>query len=255
MNKASVNPARSAYYGLMSKMFVFSAEEDRYAGVREALDILIANPLDENSGEALKEIKAFIEAYGYEGLVEEYDEIFHSPESAVVRDTASYYDDGTESGKKRVEVQNFLAKTRIRRDEAHYKDHEDSVGFLVTFMHELVELSMAGEQAYVTVEHCLFNEVINAFIDQFIANLYEHPSANAYRSLAIVLNAFMDFERFYFGVNKPVPKPEAVKESASCDFISEKEERRRAENRIERSADALVKSCSLELDDDAAGIE
>jgi TorA maturation chaperone TorD len=256
MNKASVNPARSLYYGLMSKMFVFSADDDRYEGVLEALDVLIANPLDENSGEALKEIKEFIEAYGCKKLAEEYDEIFHNPESPVVRDTASYYDDGTESGKKRVEVQNFLAKTRIRRDEKNYFSHEDSVGFLVTFMHELIELAVEGEKSYVTVEHCLFDEVINDFIDAFIGNLYEHKSANAYRSLAIALNAFMEFERFYFGITKPAPKPKVLKENGSYEFVSEKEEKRRKENRIKRNADALLDSCSMEGDEsDDAGLE
>ena len=60
MNKEAVNPARSIYYGLMSKMFVFSTNDNRYEGVVEALDLLIANPMDENSGEALKEINCLL---------------------------------------------------------------------------------------------------------------------------------------------------------------------------------------------------
>lgn len=117
MNREAVNPARSLYYGLMSKMFVFTTNEDRYKGLKEALDVMIENPIDQNSGEALKEIREFIDAGGYEFLIQEYDEIFHNPETAVIRTTASYYDEGVESGKKQLAVKNFLAKTRIRRNE------------------------------------------------------------------------------------------------------------------------------------------
>ncbi len=243
----SVNPARSLYYGFMSKMFVFSAREDRYDGVIEALDVLIANPMDENSCEALKEIKEFIETRGTEALANEYDDIFSNPETSVVRDTASYYDEGLESAKKRVVVKNFLGKTKIRRNEAIFKDNEDSVGFLVTFMHELCELIIKGETQYETVQHCLFTEVINEFFDEFIVNLYEHEKSNAYKSLAIVLNAFLEFERLYFKVSKPKPKEKVIKIEEPCEYISDEEAKRRAENRIKRNSAALHESCNMEV--------
>ena len=247
MNKEALNPARSIYYGLMSKMFVFSSSEDRYDGVVEALDVLIANPLDENSCEALKEIKELIEVGGTKALANEYDGIFNNPETSVVRDTASYYDEGLESAKKRVVVKNFLGKTKIRRNELVFKDNEDSVGFLVTFMHELCELIINGEKQYETVEHCLFAEVINEFFDEFIINLYEHEKSNAYKSLAVVLNAFLEFERLYFQESKPKPKEKIVKTEEPCEYISDEEAKRRAENRIKRNAGALHESCSMEV--------
>ncbi len=246
MNKKSLDPARSIYYGLMSKMFVFDVSEERFSGVSEALDILIQNPLDVNSGEALKEIKEFIEAYGYEGLSLEYDELFSNPDGEIIRDTASFYDEQIESGKKRVVVKNFLGKTKIRRDEKKFRDNEDSVGFLVTFMHELIELVMSSEEQYESVAHCLFEEVINEFIDEFIVNLYEHDKANAYKSLAIVFNAFVEFERLYYGLQKPKPKAKPKKEAESCEFISDTEAKRRAQNRLKKAADSLVASCSIE---------
>jgi len=256
MNRHEVNPARSLYYGFLSKMLVYSAEDGRFDGLMEALEVMIANPLDANSAEALKEIYAFLESGSYASLIEEYDAIFHDPESPIVRTTASYYDEGVESGKKRLEVKQFLAKTKIRRDEKHYKEPEDSIGFLVTFMHELIELVISGEHQYDSVQHCLFDEILNGFEDTFIIDLYEHECANAYKSLAVVMQAFLAFERLYFGVSKPKPKPKVTSESESCEFVSETEEKRRAANRIERSADSLVKSCALEDDafEDEAGI-
>ncbi len=244
-----INPARSLYYGLLSQMLVFTESEDRFANVIEIIDILIQNPLDENSCEALKEIKEFLNIGGKELLIKEYDEIFHNPVTKNIRTTASFYEEGFESGKKTLEVRNFLGKTRIRRNEKVFKETEDSVSFLVTFMYELVELIIQGETSYETLQHCLFAEVINEFIDQFIIELYEHDKSNVYKSLAIVLNAFMEFERLYFDVKKPKPKETDRKKSQeSCTFISTEEEKRRAQNRLNKAAESVMQSCALEDD-------
>jgi TorA maturation chaperone TorD len=250
MNREAVNGARSLYYGLMSKMLVFSPNENRYDGVSEALEIMIQNPMDENSGEALKEIKEFIELGGIESISNEFDDIFHNPETAVVRNTASYYDEGVESGKKRLEVKNFLAKTKIRRDEKNFKENEDSVGFLVTFMHELAELLVNGEKSYETLQHCMFAEILNEFIDEFIEKLYEHDKANAYKSLAVVFNAFIEFERMYFDVSNPVRKVRPVKKDTEVyEHISDEEAARRKRNREAKAADSIKKACAI--DDEA----
>ncbi len=245
INKEKVNGARSLYYGFFSKMLVFTESKDRFNGLKEALDVMISNPMDENSAEALKEIKDFIEAGNFDALVDEYDDIFHNPESKVVRNTASFYDEGVESGKKRLEVKNFLAKTKIRRDEKNFKEPEDSVGFLVTFMHELVELIIKGENSYDTLQHCLFTEIINEFIDEYIEALYENEKSNAYKSVAVVLNAFIEFERLYFDVTKPAPKEKIVKQTEPCEFISDEEAARRKRNREAKAADSIVKACAI----------
>ena len=245
MNKEAVNKARSLYYGFFSKMLIFKEGKERFSGLQEALDVMIENPLDENSAEALKEINEFIKIGNYEVLEKEYDDIFHNPETGVVRNTASFYDEGVESGKKRVVVKNFLGKTKIRRDESHFKETEDGVGFLVTFMHELIELIISGEKSYETLQHCLFAEVINEFIDEYIEALYEHEKSNAYKSLAVVLNAFITFERLYFDVTKPVPKEKIVKKEEPSDFISDVEAARRKRNREAKAAAAIIQACDI----------
>lgn len=89
-----------------AKCLFFTTSVDRYKGVIEALDVMIENPIDENSGEALCEIKEFMLSLGEVAMIQEYDDIFHNPRFPVVRNTASYYD-GVESGRKRVEVMLF----------------------------------------------------------------------------------------------------------------------------------------------------
>ena len=235
INKESVNKARSLYYGFLSKMFVFTTSADRYLGINEALDVMIENSIDENSGEALKEIQAFLNTNTQNALIQEYDDIFHNPAYKVVRNTASYYDEGVESGHQQVAVKNFLAKTKIRRDEKHFKENEDSVGFICTFMHELIEFIMQGGKEYETLQHCLFTEVINPFVDEFVISVYEHPMSKAYKSVAIVLNAFMTFERMYFEVAK-LPLKEKVRVQKPVEVISGAEARRRAENKAKKMA-------------------
>lgn len=244
INKESVNKARSLYYGFMSKMFVFTTSSERYLGISEALEVMINNPIDENSGEALKEIQAFFNTHGENAFIQEYDDIFHNPAYKVVRNTASYYDEGVESGHQRLAVKNFLAKTKIRRDENHFKENEDSIGFIFTFMHELIELIMQGGKEYSTIQHCVFTEIINPFMDEFVINVYEHPMSKTYKSVAIVLNAFMAFERMYFEVAKP-PLKEKVRVEKPVEVISGAEARRRAENKAKKEADKAKKTVEV----------
>lgn len=246
LNKESVNKARSLYYGFLSKMFVFTTSPSRYEGLSEALDVMAQNPLDENSGEALREIQLFLAHNGESAFIQEYDDVFHNPSYKVVRNTASYYAEGVESGKKQLEVKNFLAKTKIRRNEKYFKENEDSVGFIFTFMHELIELIMNEQKEYDSLQHCLYTEVINPFIDEFIVNVYEHPMARIYKSVAIVLNAFMAFERLYFDVAKPPLKEvQRVQKTQPLEMVSGAEAKRRAENKAKKEADKAKKMAEV----------
>lgn len=246
LNKESVNKARSLYYGFLSKLFVFTTSPSRYEGLAEALEVMAQNPLDENSGEALREIQLFLAHNGESAFIQEYDDVFHNPSYKVVRNTASYYAEGVESGKKQLEVKNFLAKTKIRRNENYFKENEDSVGFIFTFMHELIELIMNEQKEYDSLQHCLYTEVINPFIDEFIVKVYEHPMARIYKSVAIVLNAFMAFERLYFDVAKPPLKEvERVQKPQPLEMISGAEAKRRAENKAKKEADKAKKMAEV----------
>jgi len=246
LNKESVNKARSLYYGFLSKLFVFTTSPSRYEGLAEALEVMAQNPLDENSGEALREIQLFLAHNGESAFIQEYDDVFHNPSYKVVRNTASYYAEGVESGKKQLEVKNFLAKTKIRRNEQYFKENEDSVGFIFTFMHELIELIMNEQKEYDSLQHCLYTEVINLFIDEFIIKVYEHPMARIYKSVAIVLNAFMAFERLYFDVAKPPLKEvERVQKTQPLEMVSGAEAKRRAENKAKKEADKAKKMAEV----------
>jgi len=197
MNDKKINKARSLYYGLFSRFFVFSTDNKRYIELINLIDTLKENPLDPVTAKAFEEIREVLKADSNIKFMNEFDDIFHSPETMTIRTTASYHDENIESGKKRVEMQNFLAKTRIRRDEKKYSDYEDHIGFIFTVLSELCELQAEGHDEYSNTIHCIFAQILNEFVDEFAKELYEHESANIFKNLVVILKAFVEFERIY----------------------------------------------------------
>jgi len=230
MKDQNINKARAVYYCLFSKFFVYSSDTQSYLSLINMVNVLIDSPLDNTSCEALKRIKAELDPMSNVKLMQEYDDLFHNPFSSTIRTTASFYDENVESGKKRVQMLDFLAKTRIRRDEKSYTDLEDSVAFILTLMAELLDLIALGESQYKTVAHCVFADVLNEFVDEFSRDVYEHENAKIFQDVIVVFQAFMSFERLYLEVSKPimVKKPQ---EENSADEVSEEELERRARNK------------------------
>jgi TorA maturation chaperone TorD len=235
MKDQEINKARAVYYNFFSQLFVYSADTTAYLQLISTVDVLIENSLDDTSCEALKRIKAQLDPMSNINLVQEYDNLFHNPFSSTIRTTASFYDEQVESGKKRVQMLDFLAKTRIRRDEKTYTDLEDSVGFIITLMAELLDLVAEGQEQYKTLTHCIFADVLNDFVDEFARDVYEHEDAKIFKDVIIVLQAFVSFERLYLEVSKPtLTKKEAIKSFHSGfdpNELSPEEIARRAKNK------------------------
>ena len=232
MKDQEINKARAVYYSLFSHLFVYSAETTRYLQLINTVDILINSPLDDTSCDALKRIKAQLDPMSNVNLVQEFDDLFHNPFSSTIRTTASFYDEQVESGKKRVQMLDFLTKTRIRRDENTYTDLEDSVAFILTLMAELLGLISEGQEQYKTLTHCIFADVLNDFVDEFARDVYEHENAKIFKDVIIVLQAFISFERLYLEISKPVLSKKAEVKNAPCaNEITEEEMQRRARNK------------------------
>ena len=230
MKDQQINKARSIYYGMFSRFFVFSTDINRYYELIKLIDILKENALDKTTSEAFENIRNVLKTDSNVELMKEFDDIFHSPETKTIRTTASYYDENVESGKKRVEMQNFLAKTKIRRDEKKYSDYEDHIGFIFTVLAELCELQAQGKEEYNNTIHCIFESILNDFIEEFSREVYEHESANIFKNVVIILKAFIEFERIYLEISRPESKVTTVVNPA-FEEISEEEKARRARNK------------------------
>ncbi len=234
MNEEKMNRARALYYAMFSRCFVFTTDNKRYFELISLIDILKENPLDKASAQAFEDIRKVIKSDSNVAFMQEFDAIFHSPETQTLRTTASYYDEDIESGKKRVEMQNFLAKTKIRRDENAYSDYEDHIGFIFSVMAELCELIANGEVQYKNTAHCIFEQILNEFVDRFSKELYEHESADIFKNIVVVLKSFIEFERVYLEVQTPIYDQTSVASQAKSEELSEEEIARRARNKLLR---------------------
>ncbi len=228
----AINKARALYYNLFANFFVPPQNTEKYLELTKLIDILKQNPLDVTSGKALQNISESLDKSSNVDLIQEFDELFNNPVSKNIRTTASFYDEGVESGKKRVEMINFVAKTKLRRNEKEFYEYEDSIGFIFTLMAELSDLIANGEKEYENTVHCIFDQILNEFIDEVAKDIFEHENALIYKELMVVLHSFVEFERLYLQVSKPVQKLK-VEKTASCEVeeISQEEKERRARNK------------------------
>ena len=240
----SLLQARIIYYQLFARLFIYQDNITIYLEIRKILNILKDNPLDEISGQAITSLLEKLDPVSNTRLIEEFNEIFYNPETKNIRTTASFYDEGFESGKKRVEAQRFLAKTKIRRNEQSFTEYEDSFPFLMTILAELNELIANGESEYENTQHCLFDQILNGFVDEFSKFVYEHEKSDIFKDVIIILKSFISFERLYLDVNKPKPKA-VVKKVNKDDNLSEEERERRERNRRLRKEEGGSDNCEV----------
>ncbi len=228
----TINKARALYYNFFANFFVLSSKSENYFELIRLLNILKENPLDESSSEALNNISNLLDSSSNVDLIKEFDDLFHNPLNKKIRQTASFYDEGVESGKKRVEMIDFVAKTKLRRDENSYFEYEDSVGFIFSLMAELSDLLADEQKEYENTVHCIFAQILNGFIDDFAKDIYEHDKSNIYKELMVILHSFVEFERLYLEVSKP-PKKEKIIKKQGDDWgnISDEERQRRERNK------------------------
>ena len=225
-----ITKARGLYYNLFANFFIISSDTKNYLGIISLINLLKEKSLDANSQVALENLSKELDPISNVALMEEFDDLFYSPLSSNIRLTASYYDEGVESGKKRVEMLQFIGKTKLRRDEKNFHEYEDSIGFIFSFLAELCNLVANGDTQYENTIHCIFSEILNEFADDVAKVIYEHESSKIYKELMVVLHSFLEFERLYLNVSKPKPR-EVINENISCENISEEEKERRARNK------------------------
>ena len=225
-----ITKARGLYYNLFANFFIVSSDTKNYLGIISLINILKEKSLDTISQDALENLSKLLDPVSNVELMQEFDDLFYSPMSKNIRLTASFYDEGVESGKKRLEMLQFIGKTKLRRDENNFYEYEDSIGFIFSFLAELCDLVAKGEKVYENTIHCIFDQILNDFADEVAKSLYEHDSSKIYKELMIVLHSFLEFERLYLDVSKPKPR-EVIATDNSCETISEEEMARRAKNK------------------------
>ncbi len=64
-----------------------------------------------------------------------------------------------------------------------YSDYEDQIGFIFTVLSELCELQAQGHDEYSNTIHCIFEQILNEFVDEFAKELYNHENADILKML------------------------------------------------------------------------
>ena len=246
-NDLEINKARALYYNFFSRVFIYSKDLNKYKELLGMLDIIKESALDDNSQKSLKNLVEKLDKNLNEKLISEFDEVFSNLSSDVVKNTASFYDEGIENGTKRLEMIQFLAKTKIRRDEKIYFENEDSIGFILAVLYELIEAVNLGDLEYKNTIHCIFEQILNSFVDEFNEDLYKNEKSDIYKDIAVLFSSFIAFERLYLEVAKP-PKKERVSDEKNS-LISEEEKERRAKNKAMKAQGLKGGDISDDLED------
>lgn len=246
-NELEINKARALYYNFFSSVFIYSKDMDKYKELITMLNIIKEAPLDENSQKAITNIINKLDENSNKNLINEFDEVFSNLSSDVVKNTASFYDEGIENGTKRLAMIQFLAKTKIRRDENKYFENEDSIGFILAVLFELLNAVNLGELEYKNTIHCIFEQILNTFVDEFNEDLYKNEKSDIYKDIAVIFSSFIAFERLYLEIKKP-PKKERITDEKNS-LISEEEKERRAKNKAMKSQGLKGGEINYDLDD------
>lgn len=230
-----IEQARALYYKFFGTIFGFINSQKQVDDILKAVELFSSNPISENSKTALKHMSEFLQNDGLAKLKDENDAVFVSPDSTFIPMSASYYDEGRDDGQKRVKVAEFVFSSKFRKNEFICNDSEDNIVFLFLFMHALIQAGTNGDEKSLELSSEVFKEIINDFLNEFIDVLYVHENAFFYKNSAILLNDFLEFERFYLDV-APSQKT-ASKERASAVI---KKDRKPLTKKVRRNLDEIV---------------
>jgi len=193
----AVDSARAYLYGLFSLFFTFTYDRGVVDEIIESLDTVIKNPINVQMQRAAKRLKEKLEA-NRDAFFDEYDALFLAPDGDMLRTSASYFTEGVESGKKRLEMIDFVVQTPYRKSK-DYTDNEDDLGFVLSFMSRI---AYDGEK-FKTLQKQVFERIINVFIDDLLDGIYKSKNSDIFKDVVEMMSPFVEFERLYFEVEKP----------------------------------------------------
>lgn len=189
----ALNTARARYYEFLSfPLFWGQSEEDFEAFLAQARFLATAPITPENE-------RDFKKIYNFEWakFQKEQNAVLFDLSFVNVPQTASFFDEGRDDGKKRVEVINILKKAHLAIDA---QLSEDYIGLIFALASRLLgeqKAQLAGE---------LFG-VINGFADEFCEILREHDNSKFFTAYANILASFVTLEREFLSLAAP-QKPE-----------------------------------------------
>ncbi|HEC1774342.1 TPA: formate dehydrogenase-specific chaperone [Campylobacter lari] len=188
-----IDLSRKYFYEFFSKAFNF-IDENEFKIWHEQVLVLAQSPLDDS----LKPDFEKLSACDFTSFKEEQNAVFFDFSYVNVPISASFYDEGRDDGKMKLQACEIIRKTKFRKKE-DCRQSEDEFGFLFAFMASIIEHDLKVAQQ-------LFRFVINPVIDEFIEKLQIHKNSNFYIAIANIMKVFFTNERAYLEVQAPIKK-------------------------------------------------
>lgn len=188
-----IDLSRKYFYEFFSKAFNF-IDENEFKIWHEQVLVLAQSPLDDS----LKPDFEKLSACDFTSFKEEQNGVFFDFSYVNVPISASFYDEGRDDGKMKLQACEIIRKTKFRKKE-DCRQSEDEFGFLFAFMASIIEHDLKVAQQ-------LFRFVINPVIDEFIEKLQIHKNSNFYIAIANIMKVFFVNERAYLEVQAPMKK-------------------------------------------------
>lgn len=122
--------ARSYYYEFASSALTFYEDETKFTNMKEQIKELAKFPITDENKADFESMNEFT----FKQFKDEQNALFFNLSYSNTPTTASFYDEGRDNGKARLDVINIIKKSKYRRDEKTCKEGEDFIGFIFGLM-------------------------------------------------------------------------------------------------------------------------
>ncbi|BEG57767.1 hypothetical protein NHP21005_14550 [Helicobacter sp. NHP21005] len=192
--------ARALYYRLWHYLVVFVHDERLFQELGALVRHLKDYPFDLKTGQSWQEFDNFL-AQGLEAFKAEQNAVLFAPGEQFVPLSASYYLEGQDNGKKRLEAIALLKQSGL-----HIESHtigvpvaEDDLAFLTLMMNAFLKEMLANPHFF-ALHATLFKDFFHLCGDAFINAISTHQRSVCYKNCAIILSAFIQHERLFFNL-------------------------------------------------------
>ncbi|BCZ18218.1 hypothetical protein NHP190003_15000 [Helicobacter sp. NHP19-003] len=192
--------ARALYYRLWHYLVVFVHDEGLFKELCSLVGHLKDYPFNTQTAQAWQEIESFL-AQGLEAFKAEQNAVLFAPAESFVPLSASYYLEGQDNGKKRLEAIALLKQSGLQIESYTISAPvaEDDLAFLTLMMNAFLKEMLANPHFF-TLHATLFKDFFHLFGDAFIEAIATHEKSVCYQNCAIILGAFIQHERLFFNL-------------------------------------------------------
>ncbi|MBX1798267.1 formate dehydrogenase-specific chaperone [Campylobacter jejuni] len=181
---------RKYFYEFFSLAFSFINEEKFNIFIEQA-KALSKFPLEDK---LCKDFEIIL-SYNLKAFLYEQNAVFFDFSYVNVPTTASFYDEGRDDGRKKLQACEILRKSPYRKDEKSSQS-EDEFSFMFALMPYLIDYNKNIAKEF-------FEKILNSVIDEFIEKIKIHKNSHFFIHFGNIMEVFFTFERHILNLEKP----------------------------------------------------